>query len=138
MSEREAGKKLPARKSRYKPLKNGLWAKDLAKGVDMRTQIGRWIVKLRAELRDHVGGAPSIAELILIDRICSKVVRCRLYESGLFKDTEGRMTSRDHFLALENGLRHDLTTLGMKAKLKPMKSLGEYLLQKDEIKGDGQ
>ena len=120
--------KLPVTKTRYRPLKSGLWAKNLSKGVDKRTRIGKWIERLKEELVRHMGGTPSITQMILIERICSKVVRCRLYEAGLF--AREPMGSRDHFLALENGLRLDLQALGLEKKGKKTLDLGEYLNQK--------
>ena len=110
----ETDSKLPATKTRYRPLKNGLWAKNLSKGVDKRTQIGRMIQKLQNELIRHVGSHPSVTEAILIDRICSKVVRCRLYEAGLFCERANGIERS--FLSVpgisgwegtENGLRLD-------------------------------
>jgi len=132
-TEKKEAPKLPAGKMRYRPLKSGLWAKDLRKRVDKRTQIGRMIAELREGLIEHVGGSPSITELILIDRICSKVVRCRLHEMNILSGEH--MGSRDYFLALENGLRHDLKALGLKSKGKPIKGLSEYLLERQK-KGD--
>jgi hypothetical protein len=121
--------KLPVKKTRYQPLKNGLWAKNLSKGVDKRTQIGRWIERLKSELVRHVG-TPSICEMVLIERICSKVVRCRLYEAGLF--AKEPMGSRDHFLALENGLRHDLISLGLQRRARKITNLEDYLKNKEQ------
>lgn len=120
--------KLPTTKTRYRPLKSGLWAKNLSKGVDKRTRIGKWIERLKDELVRHVGGSPTITQKILIERICSKVVRCRLYEAGLF--AREPMGSRDHFLALENGLRLDLQVLGLERKEKKILDLAEYLDKK--------
>jgi len=133
-TEEKQNPKLPPGKVRYRPLVSGLWAKDIEKNVDRRTKIGRMIAKLREELIEHVGGNPSITELILIDRICSKVVRCRLHESNILSGEH--MGSRDYFLALENGLRHDLKALGLKPKGRPIKGLSEYLLERQKTKGD--
>lgn len=127
---------LPVKKIRYRPLKNGVWAKSLTKGLDKRTQIGKLIEKRRRELIEEVtlyfGAPPTVGQCIIIDRICSKEVRCKLYERGDWAgDLQG---SRSHFIALENALRLDLAILfpdGLKKQGKKVLDLGAYLKEKE-------
>jgi len=139
----EMDSKLPSTKVRYRPLKNGLWAKSLTKGLDKRTQIGKLIEQRKRELieevRSYFGAPPTTAQLIIIERICSKEVRCKIYErSDLVGDIA--QGSRSFFLAIENGLRLDLQILfpdGLKRQGKKITDLNDYLKSKKEENENG-
>ena len=94
-------------------LAHGLWTIFEKTKIDGRTKLGRAIRSLKKDLTEHCCGETevSIAERILIDQVVSRTVRRRMYEAGIFRaENQG---SRDHFLALEEGLRRDLQALGL-------------------------
>jgi hypothetical protein len=153
MSEREAGEreapKLPARKPQpgaakrpreytAHPAKHGLWIDFKAAKIDGRTGLGKAIRLMRAELIRHVGGRPTIAQKILIDRITHKTIKAHLYEMGVLQEDQG---SKPHYLALVNSLRLDLQALGLKGSGEKILDLNEYLKNKSALnaeKGDAE
>jgi hypothetical protein len=80
--------------------------------VDGRSALGRFIRHLEAELSAHVGGAPSIAQRLLIDR----VIRLHLQLDGLdAKLAGGDWTAHDGrtYGGALNAIRLCLRELGM-------------------------
>jgi hypothetical protein len=96
--------------------------------LDGRTALARAINLMRRELVKHVGGKPSIAEALLIDRIVHKAVKAYIYETNFFIDQN--QGSKDHYLALVNSLRLDLQVLGIKRNEEKALDLAEYLNKK--------
>jgi len=80
---------------------------------------------LRKELVKHLGGSPSIAQSILVDRVIAKTIRCHLYELGILENVS--QGSRDLYLSCTNSLRLDLCALGLQSKAKDPLDLPGYL-----------
>lgn len=121
-------KNLPEQKTIDKRVKSGVWLDFKAVKLDGRTKLAQALRNMKAALAKHVGGEPSIAETILIDRITHKVVKAYIYETNYFSSPE--LGSKDHYLALVNSLRLDLQALGLNQKEKKILDLTEYLRKK--------
>jgi len=119
--------KLPAKSKHNTRVKHCLWVDFKRVKLDGRTALAKAINLMRRELVKHVGGKPSIAEVLLIERVIHKSVKAFLYETNYFWDQN--QGSEAHYLALVNSLRLDLQALGIKRKEKIL-DLGEYLDKK--------
>ena len=101
----------------------------LAPSVDGRSTEGRHIRKLERELIKHIGGAPSITQRLLIERIIKTHLQLRALDeklaSGIWTDHDRRTQA-----ALANGLRLSLRDLGAKPVDAKPPSLAEYLSAK--------
>jgi hypothetical protein len=82
--------------------------------VDGRSAEGRFIRDLERQLVDHVGGAPSITQRLLIERIVKIKVQLDAFDSKL---ASGDWTGHDQrtFNALLNAHRLACRELGLKA-----------------------
>ncbi len=116
--------KLPALSKAKSRAKHCIWVDFKRVKLDGRTALARAINLMRRELVKHVGGKPSIAEALLIDRIVHKSVKAYIYETNFF--TDQKQGSKDHYLALVNSLRLDLQALGIKRQKRNL-DLGEFL-----------
>src|SRR5262245_21149595 len=82
--------------------------------VDCRSQIGRYIRDLAAELAAHVGGDPTPAQRVLIKEAAIKSTRLGMLVDKIFSGA-----ALDHdlatrvYLAWANALRRDLEALGL-------------------------
>jgi hypothetical protein len=101
----------------------------LAPSVDGRSMEGRLIRKLERELITHIGGAPSITQRLLIERIIKTHLQLRALDEKL---AGGTWTDHDRRTqaALANGLRLCLRDLGVKPVAAKPPSLAEYLSAK--------
>jgi hypothetical protein len=93
--------------------------------MDGRTEIGRFVRNLEAELIAHIGGAPSITQKLMIDRI----IRTKLQLDSLDeKLAAGTFTPHDQrtYGALLNAHRLGLRELGKPAAAK-VPTLAEHL-----------
>jgi len=132
----ETDGRLPARKGLNGNLKHGLWTVFNQAKLDGRTKLSKWTNHLRAQLVKDLGSDLSTQQEILLDRVCAKVVRCRLYEQGVLSgETFG---SKDHYLALTNSLRLDLQALGLQRKTNKILDLTDYLRGKEQKKEKNQ
>ena len=108
---------MPAKaKARRKPRKVGPLSRAASLAtVDKRTFAGRIIAQVRVEMIQHVGGDPSVAELLLIENIATKSCRVALLARAL---AAGEDIGADphHILAWQNSLRLDLQALGLKRR----------------------
>ena len=120
--------KLPTKNKYNSRAKHCLWVDFKSVKLDGRTALAKAINLMRRELVKHVGGKPSIAEALLIERVVHKSVKAFLYETNYFWDQN--QGSEAHYLALVNSLRLDLQTLGLKRQGKKILDLNEYLNKK--------
>ena len=125
---KEERSKSSVKKKRDYPTKHGIFVDFRKVKIDGRTSLGKYMRTLRETLTRDLGGDLSTMEKVLLDRIVSKVIRCYLYEAGIFSDE--KFGSRDFYLALCNSLRHDLAAIGLKKKTGKLLDLGEHLKQK--------
>jgi hypothetical protein len=97
--------------------------------VDGRSAEGRFIRDLENQLVEHVGGAPSITQRLLIERI----IKIRLQLDGLDeKLSAGDWTPHDSrtYGGLLNALRLTARELGLKPAAAKLPSLQDYLAAK--------
>lgn len=123
-------KKLVAKNKRNYPAKHCLWVDFKAVKLDGRTALAKAINLMRRELIKHVGGKPSIAQALLIERVIHKAMKAFIYETNFFLDQ--KQGSEDHYLALVNSLRLDLQALGLQRSGGKVGDLAEYLNKKTE------
>jgi hypothetical protein len=105
----------------------GPYSRLLARGsVDGRSREGRYLAALKTELNHHVGGNPSIAERLLIDRLAQVALRLQLFDE---KMAAGELTDHDArvYGALHNALRLMLREVGVKPSAQPPLSLADYI-----------
>jgi hypothetical protein len=86
--------------------------------------------RMRAELVDHVGGAPSATQRALIERAVNPAVRLavmdeRFAETKMQTDHDSRV-----YLAWCNTLTRTVRSLGLKSTAARTPSLAEYLAAK--------
>ncbi len=84
--------------------------------VDRRTKIGRLYRETMADLIGHVGGAPTAAEMLLIESVAIKAVRVRLVTERLLRGEEIATGSDHHLLSWSNALGRELAMLGLASR----------------------
>lgn len=83
--------------------------------TDGRTSEAQLIAKVRAELTAHVGGKPTAAQRMLIDRAAMLSLQVYLMDRQALRDgTMSEHTCRQ-YLAWSNTLTRTLTALGLEA-----------------------
>jgi hypothetical protein len=109
----------------------GPYSKRLTRGVigdlyDGRSTEGRFCRDLEKQLIDHIGGSPSIAQRLLIDRIVKIRLQLDMLDQKLlspaFTDLDRRV-----FGALQHSFRLCLQQLGMKSIPPPEPSFNEHM-----------
>lgn len=83
---------------------------------DRRTKIGRLYKATMSDLVAHVGGAPTAAELLLIESITTKAVRVRLLTERLLAGEEIATGTDHHLLAWSNAMGRELAMLGLASR----------------------
>src|SRR4051812_28818603 len=90
--------------------------------VDFRTLEGRYFRQVRDELTRHVGGKPSPAQKILIERCAQLMLRIRLMDVAHAKDDFLSEKNTREYLVWTNSLSRLLVKLGLEeapAETKP-------------------
>ena len=98
--------------------------------LDGRTRESRILGEVEAELATAMGGDPSPQQVILIQRIAVKSLRCFLSEVEILKcnsDGQKRERLERDYLSWSNSLRADLQLLGMGRIARPVRGLQEYM-----------
>jgi hypothetical protein len=95
-----------------------------------RSTAGRYVRDLEAQLIAHCGGAPTITQRLLIERLIRTTVQLnalddKLLAAGSWTDHDGRTHG-----GLINRQRLLLRELGLKGAAERAPSLGEYLAAK--------
>lgn len=105
----------------------------LGDAIDGRSREGKFLRKVEAELTEHVGGAPSFTQRLLIRRAARALLRLELLDE---KMASGNWTDHDArtFGGLNNALRLCLRELGFKAAPPKTPTLQDYLNQKAAAK----
>jgi len=99
---------------------------------DGRTREGIWIMSIEAALCAQLGGEPSPAEVIIIQRASVKALRCALAERELLKKkptTNPRL--EEFYLRWSAQLRSDLQALGLRRRPRAIKDLALELMKED-------
>ena len=88
--------------------------------------------RVRAELTQHVGGKPSAAQRILIDRCCSLSLRLCLMDREMVNT--GHVTEKNgrEYLCWSNALCRALVQLGLDPAKSSPPNLQAYLAAKEE------
>ncbi len=97
--------------------------------LDLRTREGRFLMAIQDELTNHVGGAPSAAEAILIRLASLKALRVALMAPKIMTSEAIDERADRQFLAWANSLRRDLDTLGIAKRAEASPRLAELLGQ---------
>jgi len=86
---------------------------------DGRTREAKSMAKMRADLFAHVGGQPSIAQKLLIERAVGIALRIQLLDRKLGDAMELTDYDAKAYLGLSNALQRTLRELGWKATPPP-------------------
>jgi hypothetical protein len=100
-------------------------------GLDGRTHAGRLARDTRRALTAHVGGAPSVAQIVLIDRAVMLTLRLAQLDADM---AAGCAVDDERHLAYSNSLSRIMTRLGLKSAPVPPPSLAEYMAARDREK----
>ena len=92
--------------------------------ADGRTHIAKLLKEVRASLAEHLGGAPTAAEAILVHSVSIKVVRLALLDERVLSDLE---SDKHQWLSWSNSVRRDLEVLGLRPEGKGGPRLRELL-----------
>ena len=87
----------------------GLYANRNANDLDGRTSTAKVIRELQQELLAYVGGKPSIAAQILINRIVYATIRLSKYENVQIENPDAN--ELPHYMPMVNSLRRSLEVL---------------------------
>jgi hypothetical protein len=98
--------------------------------IDGRSREARFRRDLRAQLVQHVGGAPSATQAALIELAVDTSLQIELMKRR--RDEAGALTPHDHhvFLAWLNTLSRTMRQLGLKGAAEHSPSLADYLKSK--------
>ena len=96
--------------------------------VDRRTTEGKIIKHIEAELATAMG-APTPQEILLIQRVAVKALKCHLAERHFLGNNGNTARLEKDYLSWTNSLRADLQLLGLARKAKPVQDLNTYLKQ---------
>ena len=94
--------------------------------IDGRTREGKFARAVQDELTQHVGGAPTAAEQILIKLASIKVLRVALMTRHELSEHSISERNDREFLCWSNSLRRDLDVLGITKRATQSPSLKEY------------
>jgi hypothetical protein len=95
--------------------------------IDGRTRLGKQLSELRAALSEHVGGAPTPTQQIVIESLAIKTLRCRLAAARVIQNPE---SDSHQVLAWLNGAERAAALLGLEAEAAEPLSLAQYIEQK--------
>jgi len=99
--------------------------------LDQRTKEARIINEVESTLGTALGGSPSPQQVILIQRIAVKSLRCFLAEREILRNGNGERqeTLERDYLSWTNSLRADLQLLGMKRVEKDVTDLARAMME---------
>jgi hypothetical protein len=101
----------------------------IADNIDGRSTLGRFCRDLEAQLIAHVGGKPSIAQRLLIQRIIRGTVQLEAFDEKMLG---GNWTDQDarNYHGLINRHRLLLREIGLEAAAAKPPSIADYLRDK--------
>ena len=95
--------------------------------IDGRTSLGIVLNKIKKQMITDLGGDPTMAQELLIDRVRFKALRLNYWEQALsFSGNQ----DFEHYIKMSNSFRSDLMALGLERKEKNYITLQDYLQQK--------
>jgi hypothetical protein len=110
-------------------IKNGFYADIVPENLDGRLKLTKSYRAAQSALVLAIGGEPSPQQMLLIDRIAFKFVRCCLFEISVLKGESD--SGQEHYLAFSNSMRLDLALLGLQRVTKDVPSLQTYLAERE-------
>ena len=100
--------------------------------------MGKMQRDIEAEVAAALGGAPSPQQLLIIQRLAVKAIRCACLEREILREVDQKRTvsaeTDQCYLRYSRELRADLNLLGLSRQQKPVVNLQEYLSKKSERK----
>ena len=110
------------------PRSSGPFSRALRKGaIDQRSWQGRFLVTARHNMMEHIGGNPTIAQRVLIDRIAWLMLHCHLLDQRVVAGTAWGEHDRKCYLAFSNSLIRSLREIGLQASAGREPTLAEVL-----------
>jgi len=102
--------------------------------LDGRTKEAALLRRFRADLTQHVGGAPSATQRCLIDRAAMLALHMDLFDARAL--ASGGLSERDgrQYLAYSNSLARAMKQLGFKGAADKPPSLKDHLARKEAEK----
>jgi hypothetical protein len=100
----------------------------LRKGaIDQRSWQGRYLATARHHMMEHIGGKPTIAQHVLIDRIAWLMLHCHLLDQRIVSGAAWGENDRKCYLAFPNSLVRSLREIGVEASAGREPNLAEVL-----------
>jgi len=102
--------------------------------VDGRTREAKILHEVEAALVTDLGGDPSAQEVILLQRVAVKSLRCFLSEREILKHTgdgQRRQRLEQDYISWSNSLRSDLALLGLERRAKSVMDLTTYIASQE-------
>lgn len=96
------------------------------KRYDRRTVVGRQAAQIEAALTTALGDNPSPQEILIIQRVAVKSVRCAIIERELFSQDSVSPELERNYLRWSRELRADLKLLGLK-RIEKVLNLDTYV-----------
>lgn len=98
--------------------------------VDGRSREGRYLRACRAELAAHVGGEPSRAQAVLIDRIAWLRLHVVLFDEKIAAGETLSLHDGRMYMSFSNGIVRAMRELGLQPAAAKPPSLADYLAAK--------
>src|SRR4051812_15006361 len=96
---------------------------------DGRSAEAQYLRRIRAELRQHVGGAPTIAQKLLIDRVAHTALRLHAL------DCEPMLNENGEYLEMTRLLGELLAQIGAQAQAASTKPPNEIMRSPGQLAG---
>jgi hypothetical protein len=84
--------------------------------VDRRTQSGKLLDAVRAELLEHVGPNPTPVQRMLIQRACVLSLRLAQIDRKIFEEQEFTVIDNNQAVAWQNAMTRCLVALGVRSQ----------------------
>jgi hypothetical protein len=105
------------------PISTGPFSRAFRKGaIDQRSR-----ATARHHMTEHMGGNPTIAQRVLIDRIAWLMLHCHLLDQRVVSGTAWGENDRKCYLAFSNSLVRSLREIGFEASAGREPTLAEVL-----------
>jgi hypothetical protein len=106
----------------------GPFSRAFRKGaIDQRSWEGRFLATARHHMAEHIGGNPTIAQRVLIDRIAWLMLHCHLLDQRIASGSAWGENDRKCYLAFSNSLIRSLREIGLEASAGREPTLAEAL-----------
>jgi len=98
--------------------------------IDGRSREGRFLAACRDELTQHVGGSPSPAERVLIDRLSWLQLHVLLIDEKAAGGSPMGAHDQRAYMAFSNAISRGMRQLGLKGTAPRPPTLAEHLARK--------